>query len=341
MPMFYACQHLVRVLPLLYWKMTRPRSTAYPAAAIATLEPARLLVITLSNIGDVVLTTPVLEALAGHFPNTFIDIFADARSAQLLAAAPYVGDIFLYNKRAGWRERWRLLRALRRRRYRLVVDLRSSIVAYLLRAEQRLCKAGRRRPGLHAAEEHFATLAPLLAQRVPPPCRLHVTTADRELATQLLAPLPGERWLALAPGANWPGKKWPRDHYRALLTLAAKSFDGTIILGSQTDAEDARSIVSDALPYVITAGTTELRTAAAVLSRAHAFVGNDSGLGHIAAAMGIPTLTPFGPGDPTRYRPWGPRACVVQAPQDNLALLTPQSVWSALEALLDQEHRTS
>ncbi len=320
--------------------MTRPFPRACPAATVESPERARLLVVTLSNIGDVVLTTPVLEALANHFPNTSIDVFADARSAQLLAAAPYVGDIFLYNKRAGWSERWCLLRALRRRRYRLVVDLRSPVVAYLLRTEQRLCKASRRRPGLHAAEEHFATLAPLLAQRVPPPCRLHLTTADRESAAQLLAPLPGERWLALAPGANWPGKKWPRDHYRSLLALAAKSFDGAIIVGSHLDVDDARSIVSNDLPHVITAGITELRTAAAVLARAHAFVGNDSGLGHIAAAMGIPTLTPFGPGDPTRYRPWGPRARVVQAPQDNLALLTPQRVWFALQALLDQEIRT-
>lgn len=310
--------------------MNQPHLSAYATNA----DPPRLLVITLSNIGDVVLTTPVLEALASLYPNTVIDLFGDARSAQLLSAAPYVGDIFLYNKRATWCERLRFLAALRRRRYRLIVDLRSPFVAYLLRAEQRLSKPARRRPGLHAAQEHFAALAPLLPHAAPPLCRVYLTCGDHEMAGRLLADLPGTRWLAIAPGANWPGKKWPRDHYRALLALAAPSFDGAIIVGSEHDADDARAIVSTRLPCVITAGNTQLRTAAAVLARAHAFVGNDSGLGHIAAALGIPSLTCFGPGDPVRYRPWGPRARVAHAAQGDLTQLTPAQVWSALQTLL-------
>ena len=317
--------------------MTRP----FPLAPCAPLEPARLLVITLSNIGDVVLTTPVLEALATYFPNTPIDLFADGRSAQLLSAAPYVGEIFLYNKRASWCERLHFLRALRRRRYRLVVDLRGPVVAHLLRAQQRLTKLRRRGPGLHAVEEHFAALAPLFPRSAPPPCRLYLTDDDRLSASKLLADLPGKHWLAIAPGANWPGKKWPREHYRTLLAFAAQRFDAAIILGSEQDLADAQAIASDALPHVITAGSTGLRTAAAVLSRAQAFVGNDSGLGHIAAALGVPTLTVFGPGDPARYRPWGPRAGVVLAPQDDLTQLTAQSVWFALEALLKAQSETS
>ena len=307
-----------------------------PSHLPAPVVPARLLVVTLSNIGDVVLTTPVLEALATYFPNTIIDLFADARSAQLLTAAPYVGEIFLYNKRAGWYERLRFLRELRCRRYRLVVDLRGPVVAYLLRAEQRLFKPRRRAVGIHAVEEHFAALTNLLPHSAPPPCRLYLRDADLLLASELLADLPGKRWLAVAPGANWPGKKWPHEHYRGLLALAAKRFDAAIILGAGQDLADAQAITSDALPHVITAGNTELRTAAAVLARAQAFVGNDSGLGHIAAALGVPTLSVFGPGDPARYRPWGPRSRIVQAPHNDLARLTPQSVWLALEALLNE-----
>jgi len=297
-------------------------------------DTSRVLVMTLSNIGDVVLTTPVLEALAARFPESRIDLFADARSADLLAAAPYLGEIFLYDKRSSWRTRLRFLRRLRRHRYRLVVDLRSHVLAHLLRADQRLYKPRQRQPGMHAAEEHYAALAPLALGPQRPLCRVHLNQDDRSAAAQLLASLPGERWLAIAPGANWPGKKWPRDAYRALLDLAASRFDAAIILGSMQDQEDAHVIARSTLPTLITAGHTALRTAAALLARAEAFVGNDSGLGHIAAAMGIATITPFGPGDPQRYRPWGARTCVVQAPNNDLALLTPERVWSALEDLL-------
>ncbi|MSR16092.1 MAG: lipopolysaccharide heptosyltransferase family protein, partial [Gammaproteobacteria bacterium] len=91
-------------------------------------EQPRLLVITLSNIGDVVLTTPVFEALTAHFPDRRIDIVRDARSIDALASAPYVGEIFLRHKRAGWTGLLALIKTLRRRRYHLVVDLRSPVL---------------------------------------------------------------------------------------------------------------------------------------------------------------------------------------------------------------------
>ncbi len=299
-------------------------------------EPMRLLVVTLSNIGDVVMTTPVFEALTTAYPDTLIDIFADARSAALLTPAPYTGEIFLYHKRAGWRARGVLLRALRRRRYRVVVDLRGPILGYLLRTDTRLCKPHSRSPGRHAVQEHFAALAPLLPGVSPPPCQLYLSTQSTNAAAELLTALPGRRWLALAPGANWPGKKWPRSHYRALLELAAPHFDGAILLGSAQDTDDVAAIADLALPTLVTAGTTDLGTAAALLAQARAFVGNDSGLGHIAAAMGTPSLTVFGPGDPTRYRPWGSHAHIVLAPREDLAALMPQQVWLALQALLSE-----
>lgn len=299
-------------------------------------ERPRLLVITLSNIGDVVMTTPLFEALAAAYPDTRIDIFGDARSASLLAPAPYAGEIFLYNKRAGWRQRALLLRALRRRRYLVVVDLRSPILGRLLRADACLRKPHQRIEGCHAVEEHFAALRPLLADATPPPCRLHLTSDNIETAARLLDTLPGQHWLAVAPGANWPGKKWPREHYRALLHLAAADFDAVMLLGSAQDSEDIAALADAPLPILNAAGRTELGTAAALLARARAFVGNDSGLGHMAAAMNTPTLTVFGPGQPSRYRPWGVHAQTVLAPQENLAALAPATVWTALQSLLAQ-----
>lgn len=299
-------------------------------------DGTRLLVVTLSNIGDVVMTTPLFEALASRYPGALIDVFADARSAALLAAAPYIGDTFLYHKRGGWRARWVLLRTLRRRRYRVVVDLRSPILGYLLRADVCLRKPHQRVAGRHAVEEHFAALRPLIGDTPPPPCRLHLTSENIDSAARLLSTLPGSRWLAVAPGANWPGKKWPRQHYRALLDLAADDFDGAIVLGSAQDRDDIAALEGVRLPVLDTAGSTDLPTAAALLARARAFIGNDSGLGHMAAAMNTPTLTVFGPGEPSRYRPWGAHARTVLAPQADLAALAPATVWLALQALLEQ-----
>lgn len=298
---------------------------------------ARLLVVTLSNIGDVVMTTPVLETLARHYPGQAIDIVGDARSAELLRAAPYVGDIFLREKRAGLAAQWRLWRMLRRRRYAVAVDLRTPIIPYLVRADRRLVKCRRAAAREHAVLEHHAVLAPLLAADQPPACRLYLAPAAAQAATARLTSLPGSRWLAVAPGANWPGKCWPARAYRSLLEQVTRQFDGAIVLGGQEDAAAARALEEVALPLVDLCGRTDLPLAAAVLARATAFVGNDSGLGHMAAALGVPTVTVFGPGRPARYRPWGPRTRVVLAPERDLARLDAATVAAALSALLAAE----
>lgn len=300
----------------------------------------RLLVITLSNIGDLVLTTPVFEALAAHFPRARIDVIGDARSAELLAAAPYIGDIHLYDKRASLAKRVAFLLARRARRYRLVVDLRTAFFASLMRAQRRLRKREGRLAGRHAVLEHFATLAPVLGAAPPPPCRVHLAPASVARAAAWLADLPGSRWLALAPGANFPGKKWPREAYRQLLELCAARFDAALLLGSAQDLDDVRALADASLPTLVTAGISSLPDAAALLARATAFVGNDSGLGHVAAAVGTPSLTVFGPGDPARYRPWGPRARIVRAPGEDLHELSPAVVRDALQNLLDQATET-
>ena len=87
------------------------------------------------------------------------------------------------------------------------------------------------------------------------------------------------------------------------------------------------------LPCLDVSGRTTLNTAAALLARASVFVGNDSGLGHMAAALSIPTLTLFGPGEPQRYRPWGPHARIMLAPNRNLNELSVAAVATELEKL--------
>jgi heptosyltransferase-3 len=301
-----------------------------------TDDGERLLVVTLSNIGDVVLTTPVFEALAVAFPGRAIDVVGDRRSSDVLRGAPWLGEIFHRDKQGGIGAQLALLRRLRRRRYAVAVDLRTPLIPYLLRAHRRYAKHGRRAQGQHAVEEHFAVVAPLLGVRPVPPCRLHVDAAAARAAADALALLPPTaRWLALAPGANWPGKCWPSDAFRALADRFGTRFDGVIVLGSAADRAAAAVLSTLDRPCVDLTGQTDLATAVAVLARAAAFVGNDSGLGHMAAALAVPTVTVFGPGEPARYRPWGPRTALALAPARELARLTPAAVAAVLIELLE------
>ncbi|MBI5460824.1 MAG: glycosyltransferase family 9 protein [Gammaproteobacteria bacterium] len=285
-----------------------------------------ILLITLSNIGDAVMTTPVLEVLHRRYPEALIDLVADRRSSEVFTHCPYRGRIVFKEKRAGWRGTLQLVRALRRTRYDLIVDLRTDGLAYLLRARRRLTKRHRQAHGPHAVEQHMGVIAALGDTEIPP-THIWLTQQLEHAAAQHLQTLPGTRWLALGPGANWEPKIWPAASFRDLIAQLADTFDGIILLGGPGDAERCARVAQDCpLPCVNLAGQTGLLDAAAVLARATVFVGNDSGLGHLASAVGTPTLTLFGPGQPERYRPWGEHARWLTSVENDLQHLSAADV---------------
>lgn len=285
-----------------------------------------VLVITLSNIGDAIMTTPVLEALHRRYPEAVIDLVADRRSSEIFTHCPYRGRIVFKEKRAGWRGTLQLVRTLRHTHYDLIVDLRTDGLAYLLRARRRLTKWQRQERGLHAVEQHMGVIAALGDSGIPA-THIWLTSQLEADAAQRLEGLPGTRWLALGPGANWEPKIWPLTRFRDLAEQLQNDFDAIVLLGGPNDAERC-DFLSRTMPLetLNLAGKTNLLQAAAVLARMRIFVGNDSGLGHIASAVGTPTLTLFGPGEPERYHPWGEQARWLTSPHSDLGQLNADSV---------------
>ncbi len=298
--------------------------------------PRRLLFVTLSNIGDLVMTTPLLEALHLSFPQHRIDVVADARSSELLTPCPYLGRLLHKDKKAGWRDSWELIATLREHTYDVAVDLRTAFLTLLVRCGQRGIKRRKTSVGSHAVQHHFTALRPILGADIAiPPARLWLDDSSRQSAAEMLSGVAGGRHLVVAPGANWGKKIWPVDHFTALINKRAGAFDAVIVLGSKADRALGDRLQAAVTPPVVNlVGETTLLAAAACMAGATAFVGNDSGLGHMAAALNVPTLTVFGPGRPERYRPWGARAAVVLAPNEDLSALCPSVVAEALDALL-------
>ena len=272
-----------------------------------------ILFITLSNIGDALLTTPVLQFLHRHNKAASIDIVGDRRSSALFRHCPYRGEIHHKEKRQFLRGLPALLLELRRKRYDLVVDLRTDILGRLVRAERRLIRSGRNKQP-HAAQQHFAVISPLTGAQAMPPTTLWLGQADVQYADEIYRQLPGQRWLGIGPGANWEKKIWPAENYALAANELCDEFDALVLFGSEADKRQAALIAERSrLPCVNLCGKTTLLQAAAVVARMSLFLGNDSGLGHIAAAVDTPSFTLFGPGNPERYHPWGPRAAWIAA----------------------------
>jgi len=187
-------------------------------------------------------------------------------------------------------------------------------------------------------------LGRLLSLDPPPAPRLWIDEAADAAAARLM-PGPGP-WLALGPAANWTGKEWPAECFAELaerLTGPGGALAGARVAVLAGAGEEARCRpVLDRLGARAAdlAGRTDPMTAAACLRRARLFVGNDSGLMHLAAAAGTPTFGLFGPTPAAIYAPWGPRAGLVlapdgaAAPEARMASLTVEAVLQGALALL-------
>jgi len=268
-----------------------------------------ILFISLSCVGDTIMTTPVLEALNTKYPEAIIDIVSDARSNILYKHCPYRGSVFLKDKKKFLRGTLDLLKNARRKKYDLIVDLRTDGLAYLCHGKKRLTKWGRKPYGSHAVEQFMGTIRNVHECPVIPKAKVWLTKTEQDYADSLLLDLPGEKWLALAPGNFNEKKVWPSDNYAALANNFSEIFTGVILDGSKLEKHETEAVGRKLkLPFVDLAGKTNLLQAAAVLRRASLFVGGDSGLGHIAAAMSIPTLTFFSVDRPERVLPWGGNA---------------------------------
>ena len=129
--------------------------------------------------------------------------------------------------------------------------------------------------------------------------------------------------LALAPAANWVGKTWPLERF-AQVAMQLLGEHGPLaggrlmVLGAPEDVHAAQALrhVVAKDRFIDLIGKVDLLTAYACLKHARLFVGNDSGLMHLAAAAGAPTLGLFGPSDDELYAPWGAKTRVVRGPRE-------------------------
>jgi ADP-heptose:LPS heptosyltransferase len=189
----------------------------------------------------------------------------------------------------------------------------------------------RRRPGHKTAQ-----LAAILGLDPPPLPVVWTAPSDQAKAAALLPA--GRPIVALAPTANWAPKIWPAARFAEL--FHALPLIGAVPVIFAGPGETERAMVAPlraALPDAIDlSGRLTLPQIAACLSRSSLFVGNDSGLMHLAAAAGAPTLGLFGPTNAAEYAPAGRRARAVIGPGADMTTISVEQVLAAADALLRQ-----
>jgi len=272
-----------------------------------------ILLVTSNRLGDAILTTGAVPYLAGLYPGSKIVVACGPLPAPLFKAMPEVGEVWPLQKQPRGGHWFRLWRMAARIRWEHVVDLRGSLIAYALRTK--------RRTVWHTARElrhRVVQLGETLGADRPLAPHIVWRPQDEAEADRLL----GSRRpiLAIGPTANWSGKQWPAERFAALaaaLIARGGALDAAQVLvaGAPTEANMARPVMT-ALPpeKTVCAFGWPLPVLAAAFARASLYVGNDSGLMHLAAAVGAPAVGLFGPSRDEHYAPWGKGNRVVRTP---------------------------
>jgi ADP-heptose:LPS heptosyltransferase len=262
----------------------------------------RILFITSTRIGDAVISTGLLDHLLKTYPNARFTVACGPVAAGIFTHMPRLDRLIVVAKQR-FDLHWLILWAkLAGTRWDLTIDLRGSALTLLLFSRKRAIMRGGRRPGHRL--NHLAGALNL----APPPLPTAWTSAEeqRRAATKLPA---GAPVIGLGPTANWPDKIWPAENFIALARALERHLPGARIAvfgGPGATERQAAAPVIAALPAAIDlVGRQTLSEAAACLARCNIFVGNDSGLMHLAASAGTPTLGLFGPTPASEYAPAG------------------------------------
>lgn len=286
------------------------------------MAPGRfpILFITSSRIGDAVLTSGLIKRLVDEAPNAAFTIAAGPLALPLFRDTPGLERLIPFQKKRSighWIELWSQTRS---RQWGLVCDMRGSGLSNFLRKRRRAVR--RPLPAALGPVHKVIEAARVLRIEDEPPAPYLFTSAETEAKADELTKGEGPI-LALAPAANWVGKTWPAERFAVLAAellgsggpmaggrLMIVGGPGDRMTGEVVRRSTARSRMIDLV------GKTDLLTTYACLKRARLFVGNDSGLMHLAAAAGAPTLGLFGPSDDRLYAPWGPKARVLRGPRE-------------------------
>ncbi|EML2226222.1 TPA: putative lipopolysaccharide heptosyltransferase III [Klebsiella aerogenes] len=309
-------------------------------------NPARILVIKLRHHGDMLLITPLVNALKQQYPAARVDVLLYAETRDMLAANPEINQIYAIDrswKKQGKRHQlkmeWQLIRSLRQQRYDMVLNLAdqwpSAIISKLTGAPTRIGFdfPKRRHPfwrychtalastqqhnQLHTVQQNLSILAPLGLEINDAPARMGYSESDWAYSRALLPDGFQENYIVIQPTSRWFFKCWREERMSALINaLSAEGY--AVVLTSGPDAKEKQMVenIISGCPQArlhSLAGQLTLRQLAAVIDHARLFIGVDSVPMHMAAALGTPLVALFGPSKLTFWRPWQAKGEVIWA----------------------------
>ena len=319
---------------------------------------ARILVVRLSSMGDIIHALPAVATLKHSFPASHLSWVVRPAWAPLLEGNPFIDRLVLLERR-DWgaiRKAWKELRQIR---YDFAVDFQGLIQSALVASAARPDRIY----GFHQSQLREKLAALFYSNRVFTNSK-HVVDQNLDLASAAgaggivrafpLPPgrpeghLPPEGFVLACPLAGWRSKQWPLDYYGDLAVLLRREIGYPLVLNGPPESLPLLERVPDVNLHV--SGLPGLIDAT---RRAVAVVGIDSGPLHLAAALAKPGVAIFGPTDPARNGPYGETVHVLRSPNavttfkrgsiisESMREISPRKVAEAVRAAMVLRPRSS
>lgn len=295
-------------------------------------EIKKILIIKLRAIGDVLLSTPVIENLRTTFEKAQLDFLVENEAKEVVIKNPYVDRIIAFERKKiqslpklkAFRRNLDFIKEIRTQRYDLVIDLfgnpRSALLTLLSGAEYRVgynfrvrkyaynIRTDSRGDRVHEVEFNLDAL-----RRIGVPVKsknlyFPIDSLDQKFADRFFAKegLDHGFVIGINSSGGWPAKRWKLEHFAALADRLVRSYQARILLlWGPSELEEVRKLRNLMNEKSYLAPESTLGRLGALLQRCDLVISNDSGPMHIAAALGVPTVGIFGPTDFRLQGPYG------------------------------------
>jgi ADP-heptose:LPS heptosyltransferase len=278
----------------------------------------KILFITLSNIGDVILTLPVLSALKDNFPSAVIDVVVGPKPEEVFRKDPRVNRIFIYNKYADLKEKLEFIKKLRAEKYDLAIDMKTSIMPMLILAKNRSgIFLKNKRDAEHKRIKHLSCLIPFgIAYREQK--NIYIDKDSKGAVDRILADngvQDSDILIGISHGSKSRLKQWTKEGFIDVIKNIMKDQRYKIVLIGDIKETDISKEITRAVKQsgvIDLTGKTSLGELFALINRFKLLLTCDSASMHIASDLGVRVVALFGPTDPKEYGPRGSKDIILR-----------------------------
>lgn len=321
----------------------------------------KILLISITGIGNTVLFTPVIRNVRNIFPDSSIYFLGSNQTIPVVEGSSYIDHIVLYDKKniKYWTQ-IKLIKFIWQAKFDLVVNafserstIKFALLSYISRAKIRAGVNIKRGGNLfthrispvfdrHELDQNLDILRSFISQKLSHDAFFHLNNSDKKYAIDFLLKYKSHNSpivVSIHPGSTPASerKRWSPENYASLGKWLVKEYSAQILIhGSESEINLANRIANQIPNSLNLAGKTNLKQAAALLEQSNLFIGHDSGLMHIAAALDKPVIALFGPTPVQMYRPYCKRSIIIKSEDFSMDSIKLSDVIKSVHHTLDE-----